>query len=178
MRHHAATAINSDFGAVVWLTGLPRAGKSTLAAHARDALARAGACPVVLDGDEVRRALVPSPGYDPDGRDAFYATLANLAALLARQGHIVLVPATAHRRRYREVARALAPRFVEVHVDTPLDGCLAQDPAGLYHDDAVAHALPGAGVGYEPPERADVIAHGGCDVLAVEHLLALLLPAH
>jgi adenylylsulfate kinase len=165
-------------GVVVWFTGLPRAGKSTLAGAVRARLGERGTRAIVLDGDEVRAALVPPPAYDDDGRDRFYGTLGRLAALLARQGLVVLVPATAHRRSYREAARAAAPAFVEVHVAAPVAECETRDPAGLYRSDARG-ALPGVGVAYEPPESPDVLAAGGEDadaaartVAAIEALLA------
>ncbi|HEV8244504.1 MAG TPA: adenylyl-sulfate kinase, partial [Polyangiaceae bacterium] len=110
-------------GAVVWFTGRPAAGKSTLAISAATKLRERGLALALLDGDEVRSLLVPRPGYDEPERDAFYATLAGLAALLANQGLVVLVAATAHRKSYRDRARRLAPRFVEVHVDVPLQEC-------------------------------------------------------
>src|SRR5262249_39607953 len=153
-------------GAVVWITGLPRAGKSTLAARVHERLGAAGRARVLLDGDEVRAALVPRPGYDAAGRDAFYPTLAQLAALVAAQGLVVLVAATANQRRYREAARARAPRFIEVYVATPLAECETRDPAGLYRSDARG-ALPGVGVGYEVPTAPDVVARGGHDDAAV-----------
>jgi adenylylsulfate kinase len=155
-------------GVVVWLTGLPRAGKSTLAERVRQRL-QANRRTVILDGDEVRDALVPRPGYDDAARDGFYRTLANLAALLARQGLTVLVPATAHRRVWRAAARTAAPRFVEVHVATPLKDCQARDPAGLYRS-AARDGLPGVGVVYEAPAAPDVTAEGGDDDRAVELL--------
>lgn len=163
-------------GVVVWLTGLPRAGKSTLARAAAERLAAGGERPILLDSDDVRGALVPPPGYDPAARDAFYATLGRLAALLARQGFVVLVPATAHRRAYREAARALAPRFVEVYVATPVDECRRRDPAGLYASTARA-ALPGAGVAYEAPLAADVVAAAGADPTAVDAIVAQVAAA-
>ena len=116
-------------GVVVWFTGLPSSGKTTLAGRVARALAAAGRAHCVLDGDAVRAALVPPPGYDAASRAAFYATLARLAALLARQGLVVLVPATAHRRAFRDDARALAPRFVEVFVSTDVDTCRAATDA-------------------------------------------------
>jgi adenylylsulfate kinase len=161
-------------GAVVWITGLPAAGKSTLAVLVAARLREAGATPVVLDGDEVRDAIVPHPGYDPGGRDGFYRTLAALAALIARQGAIVIVPATAHLRRWRDHARSCAPRFVEVHVATPIDECRRRDPKGLYARKAGGDALPGAGTDYEPPRHPEVVAHGGDDGRAAAAILALL----
>ena len=160
-------------GAVVWLTGLPSSGKSTLAWAIRERLARPSC---VLDGDELRGALVPAPGYGDRARDEFYATLGNLAALLARQGLVVLVPATAHTRALRARARAAAPRFIEVHVATPATECAARDPKGLWAAAARDEntKLPGVGVDYEPPEAADVTASGGHDRAAVDAVVARL----
>jgi adenylylsulfate kinase len=159
-------------GVVVWITGLPSAGKSTLAALLARRLREAGATPCVLDGDEVRRAIVPAPGYTPEARDAFYATLARLAALLAAQGLVVVVPATAHRAAYRAEARAIAPAFIEVYVAVDADECRRRDAKGLYA--ASTAGLPGGDVAYEPPDAAEVIAQGGHDAAAVERVLALL----
>lgn len=160
-------------GVVVWFTGLPRSGKSSLARAVRTRLVDRR--PVaILDGDEVRAALVPTPGYDPQGRDAFYATLARLAALLASQGLVVLVPATAHRRSYRQRARELAPRFIEVHLTCSLAQCVTRDPAGLYATTAHA-ALPGVGVEYEPPHAPELRASGGEDDEAAAAVAAAVL---
>jgi adenylylsulfate kinase len=159
-------------GSVVWLTGLPSSGKSTLAAAVHAELDRIGVPGVILDGDAVRAALVPSPGYSARERDDFYATLARLAALLAAQGLTVLVPATAHRAAYRADARAWAPHFFEVHVRTPLDECRRRDTKGLY---ASAHPdLPGVDLAYEAPEAPEVVAEGGQDAVAIARIVALL----
>ncbi|HEU4382692.1 MAG TPA: adenylyl-sulfate kinase [Anaeromyxobacteraceae bacterium] len=163
-------------GAVVWLTGLPASGKSTLAARLADRLRAQGRAAVVLDSDAVRRTLVPAPGYSPAERDAFYETLARLSALVARQGLAVLVAATAPRRAHRAAARALAPRFVEVFVDVPAEECARRDPKGLWARARAGEAptLPGAGAAYEPPEAPEVRASGGEDSAALEAVLARL----
>ncbi len=161
-------------GVVVWFTGLPRSGKSMLADAVRARLVARGRTPVVLDGDAVRAALVPRPGYDAEARDDFYVTLGQLAALVAHQGHVVLVPATAHKRTYREQARALAPAFVEVHVASSLADCQAHDHAGLYASVARA-ALPGVGVAYEAPSAPEVVASGGEDARAADAVVARII---
>lgn len=160
-------------GAVVWITGLPSSGKSTLAARVHRSLSGQGRASCVLDGDEVRGALVPRPGYGPQERDDFYATLAHLAALLARQDLIVIVAATAHLRAYRERARALAPRLVEVYMNVSEQTCRARDAKGLYRASTAGevHALPGADLGYEAPCSPDVVAHGGEDDAAVRAIV-------
>jgi adenylylsulfate kinase len=139
-------------GLVAWITGLPSSGKSTLAAHVVRAL---GGDAVVLDGDAVRAAIVPPHGYDDAGRADFYETLARLAALVAGSEKVVLVPATAARSAFRDRARRLAPAFVEVFLDVPLEECARRDAKGLYAA-GTAH-LPGIAAPYERPEAADVV---------------------
>jgi adenylylsulfate kinase len=151
-------------GVVAWFTGLPSSGKSTLAANVAGELRLRGVEAVTLDSDEVRAALVPKLGYDEASRAQLYGTLARLAALIARQGHVVLVPATAHRRAFRDAARSLSPAFFEVFVDTPLDECRRRDTKGLYA--ANAALAPGAGVEYERPVAPDHVAHPGDDAAA------------
>ena len=163
-------------GAVVWLTGLPSSGKSTLAGRLVARLRAAGRPAVVLDGDEVRDALVPRPGYTPEQRDSFYATLARFAALLARQELVVLVAATGHRRAYRARARALSPRFLEVVLDVPAEECRRRDGKGLYAQAArgTVPNLPGAGAEFEAPKAPEVVARGGEDAGALDEILSRL----
>ncbi len=163
-------------GVVVWITGLPSSGKSTLAANLRERLEEAKRPSALLDGDAVRNALVPRPGYAPAERDAFYATLGRLASLLAAQGLVAVVAATAPRRAHREEARRAAPRFVEVYVDVPAEECARRDAKGLWAKARAGDApdLPGAGAPYEAPEAPDVTARGGEDAAAVDEILALV----
>jgi adenylylsulfate kinase len=160
-------------GVVVWFTGLPSSGKSTLAEQVRARLRQSGHNPVLLDGDAVRASIVPVPGYDPRARADFYETLARLAALLAGEGHVVLVAATANRRVFRERARELAPRFVEVFVAADPKDCRARDSRGLY---AAARAgtatgVPGADAAFEPPLAPEITARGGLDEAAAERVV-------
>jgi len=160
-------------GIVIWVTGLPSAGKSTLAEAVVTELRARGDCACLLDGDSVRASLVPAPGYSPEERANFYESLARLAALVAEQGLAVVVAATAHRRAFRERARELAPGFIEVWVDTPLSECEQRDAKGLYaaRREGEASGLPGSDETYEPPSQADVVAHGGDDAQAIAAVL-------
>ena len=160
-------------GIVAWFTGLPSSGKSTLAAAVAGELRLRGREAVTLDSDELRGAFVPPLGYDDDARALLYGMLGRLAALLARQGHVVLVPATAHRRSYRDAARALAPAFIEIFVDTPLDECRRRDTKRLYADH-VAQA-PGVGLPYEPPSSPDVTVTPADEAEDVAALIATKL---
>jgi len=157
-------------GTVVWFTGLPASGKSTLAERVRE---RVGG--ILLDSDAMREVLEADNYTD---RDSFYHRLGALAALLARQGHIVLVAATAPRRKHRDDARVLAPRFVEVYVTTPLVECERRDPKHLYASARAGHAplFPGIGVPYEPPPAPELTATGGKDDAAVVAIERRVVP--
>ncbi len=176
-------------GAVVWVTGLPASGKSTFARSLRDRLRDGGVAAAVLDGDAVRAALVPAPGYDPAGRAAFYETLGNLALALAAEGLVAIVAATAHRRAFRDRVRTRLssgaetrqgpPRFVEVLVDVPPEVCAARDPKGLWAKARAGEApeLPGGAIAYERPLAPEVVARGGDDEAAIEAAVARVVAA-
>lgn len=151
-----------DPGFVVWLTGLPGSGKSTVADALEGDLAARGIRAARLESDVVRRVFYPRPTYGEEERDAFYAGLVWLASLLARHGVPVVIDATAHRREYRRRARERLPRYFEVFLDCPLEVCESRDPKGIYRlgrrsPDA---RVPGLQVAYEPPEHPELIAHG------------------
>jgi adenylylsulfate kinase len=162
-------------GVVVWFTGLPASGKTTLAERLRARLADHGRTAIVLDSDVVRDVL-GAAGYGEAERAAFYRVLGRLAAVIADQGAIVLVSATAPLREHRNAAGRGNHRFLEVWVDTPLAVCEARDFKNLYaraHRGELPH-VPGVGAPFEPPEHPDAIAHGGYDDAALAKLEAML----
>jgi adenylylsulfate kinase len=166
-------------GALVWISGLPSSGKSTLAVAAQQRLTEAGIASCILDGDAVRAALVPRPGYDAESREHFYETLGNFAALLVAQGLVVLVPATAHRLSYRAHARAQVGVFLEVEVTTSLSECRRRDTKGLYRAQAEGRlaGVPGEDLRYERAATPDLSASGGEDAAALERLIVLVRAA-
>ena len=163
-------------GAIVWFTGLPSSGKSQLARRVQARLA--GECKpcCVLDGDRVRSLLHPKPGYSSTERDDFYLTLGGLALELAQQGLMVLVPATANRKHYRDQIRAQAARFIEVWMTASLDECRLRDAKRLYAQFAGGQlqGVPGEDVSYEAPEFAEVTANGGEDSEALQRIVKFL----
>jgi adenylylsulfate kinase len=165
-------------GVVVWFTGRPSSGKSTLARAVYAKLREEPQLSVcVLDGDEVRAALVPTPGYTGNERAAFYETLANLAALLAAQGQVVLVAATAGERAFRDRARQKASTFVEVYLDVPLEECVRRDAKGLYASSKEhrVFGLPGFDAPYEPPYAPELTTNGVDDGSSVARIVELVL---
>jgi adenylyl-sulfate kinase len=154
-------------GATVWMTGLPASGKSTVAAGVEAHLLGRGHGAYILDGDNLRHGLNGDLGFSAEDRAENVRRTAEVAALLADAGVVVLVALVSPYRADRAAARAVHERrglpFLEVYVATSLEECERRDPKGLYAR-ARAGELPGlTGVDdpYEPPAAPDVVIAGG-----------------
>jgi bifunctional enzyme CysN/CysC len=169
-------------GATVWFTGLPGAGKSTVAAGVEERLLAAGRPAFLLDGDNLRHGLNGDLGFDEDARSENVRRTAHVAKLLADSGTIALVslvsPYAADRASAAALHAADELEFVEVHVDAPLELCEERDPKGLY---ARARAgelagLTGIGAPYEPPPEPDLVVGAAGETVEreVERVLELL----
>jgi bifunctional enzyme CysN/CysC len=121
-------------GGVVWLTGLSGSGKSTIGTHLERALFDSGHNVMLLDGDSVRKGLCSDLGFSDDDRRENIRRVAQLSALLAKQGVLVICAFISPFRSERDLARKLAGEsvFLEVLVDCPLEECKRRDPKGLY----------------------------------------------
>jgi adenylylsulfate kinase len=148
-------------GAVVWITGLSGAGKTTLAQALERALFDRGCNVFLLDGDKVRHGLCADLGFSLPERSENVRRIGEVARLFYEAGQIAIVSVISPLRADRARARALipAPHFIEVHCDCPLAVCEARDPKGLYRK-ARAGLLPeftGITSPYESPEAPDVL---------------------
>ena len=171
-------------GATVWMTGLPASGKSTVAAAVEARLVGEGRPAYVLDGDNLRHGLNGDLGFSADDRAENVRRTAEVAALLADAGVVVLVALVSPYRADRAAARAVHERlelpFLEVHVATSLEECERRDPKGLY---ARARAgelthLTGVDDPYEPPQSPEVTVTGDEPLeAAAERLLTALRTA-
>lgn len=149
-------------GAVVLLTGLPGAGKTTLGAAVTAALEAAGTPATHLDGDEVRRTISAGLGFSAEDRATHVRRVGWVAARIARHGGVVVVsliaPEDAVRREVARLVREAGARMALVHVATPVAECERRDPKGLY---ARARAgdlvgLTGVDAAYEIPAEPDL----------------------
>jgi len=140
-------------GSVIWFTGLSGSGKSTLAGLMSEELERRGVHAERLDGDEIRKNLSPELGFSPADRDENIRRIGFVAALVERCGACAVVAAISPYRTARDAVRRSVQRFVEIHVDCPIDVLKARDPKGLYKR-ALAGELTGftgLDAPYEPP---------------------------
>jgi adenylylsulfate kinase len=150
---------------VVWFTGLPGCGKTTIAKAVKAILSENGIEVKILQLDEIRRVVTPNPKYTDEEREIVYASLAYMAKILAEAGRNVIVDATANRRRYRDLARRLVPDFAEVYVRADIDTCMAREaqrkaefaPKDIYKKAVQERAaVPGINVDYEEPLNPEI----------------------
>ncbi len=156
-------AVSRREGFCLWLTGLPAAGKTTIAQGLLAKLKQRGWGAELLDGDEVRQGLSADLGFDRRSREAHARRVAYVAKLLARHETIPIVALISPYRASRAAARDTIGRFVEVYVATPLEVCMARDPKGLYRKALAGeiHEMTGVDDPYEPPEAPEIQVDAG-----------------
>jgi adenylylsulfate kinase len=149
-------------GVTVWLTGLPSAGKTTIAHELAGRLRAGGRRVEVLDGDEIREFLSAGLGFSREDRHTNVQRIGFVAELLACNGVLALVPVIAPYADSRDAVRkrheANATPYVEIHVATPVEVCSVRDVKGLYAKQAAGEisGLTGVDDPYEEPVAPDL----------------------
>ncbi|MDH5202153.1 MAG: adenylyl-sulfate kinase [Nitrospirota bacterium] len=149
-------------GIAIWITGLPGSGKSTVA----DALKIARSESIILRMDELRKIVTPEPTYSDAEREIVYRTLVYVAKILTENGHDVIIDATGNLRRWRELARKLIPKYMEIYLRCPIELCREREkqriethgaPKDIYKKGAEGWPVPGAVAPYEEPLNPEII---------------------
>jgi bifunctional enzyme CysN/CysC len=177
-------ARNQHRGAVVWLTGLSGAGKSTIARGVEKELFQLRMHTYVLDGDNLRHGLNANLGFAPEDRAENIRRVSEVAKLMADAGTVVITsfisPYKADRDRARSIALQAGAEFVEIFVDAPLAVCEQRDPKGLYHKARAGElkGFTGIDAPYEPPDDPEITVRTDQQTPAesVDQILSRLLP--
>lgn len=150
-------------GRVIWITGRPATGKTTLARALLQHFEREGVATLWLDSDDLRDVLTPNATYSDAERDHFYKSIGHLAKLGANGGTTVIVSATASKRVYRENVRAQVKKFTEIWLTAEREVLRQRDIKGLYAKSQMGEIenLPGVGAAYETPLNADIVVDTG-----------------
>jgi bifunctional enzyme CysN/CysC len=175
----ARAAIKHQRPCIVWLTGLPSAGKSTIANVLERRLHSAGYHTYLLDGDNIRHGLNKDLGFSPEDRVENIRRIGEVARLMVDAGLIVICSFISPFARERRAVRALVEpgEFIEVYVDTAVEVAEQRDPKGLYQRARRGELTGFTGVDapYEVPERPEV--HLDAGTLAPEQSAARVLAA-
>jgi bifunctional enzyme CysN/CysC len=157
----AHVALKGHPPCVVWFTGVPAAGKSTIANIVQSRLHRLGVHTYLLDGDNVRHGLSSDLGFTHEDRVENIRRVAEVARLMADAGLVALVAFISPFRAERRFARCLVAHgeFCEVFVDVPLSVAEARDPKGLYAKARAGELANFTGIDspYERPEHPEVV---------------------
>lgn len=156
-------------GSIVWLTGLPSAGKTTLAQFVAERLQDQGVAVELLDGDVIRSRIGGGLGFSRKDREENINRICFVADLLARHGITVVVAAISPYRDLRAKIRAQLNPFIEVFVNAPLEVCEKRDIKGLYkrYRNGEITGLTGVDDVYEPPLSPDVNCHTDVETIAM-----------
>ncbi len=167
--------MSNNEGFVLWFTGLPGAGKTTLANKISEILKEKGYRVEILDGDEIRKGLSKDLGFSKEDREKHNERVMFVAKILSRNGVITLVPLISPYREIRERARSEIPNFIEVYVRCPLDVLIKRDPKGLYKKALAGEIknLTGLQDTYEEPINPDIVID--TDKLDIQQSVDLIL---
>ena len=151
-----------DKGIVVWLTGLPGSGKTTLAMRVAEKLRREGYRVEVIDGDWARKTISLGAGYTKEERRIHLHRIAWVARLLARNGVIVLCSFVSPYNDVREMIKNIISEevlFKLVYVKCPVEECIRRDPKGLYKKALRGEIKHFTGISdpFEEPENPDLV---------------------
>lgn len=156
---------NEHKSAVIWLTGLPSSGKSTIAVELQSQLFKRRCQVYILDGDNIRHGLNKNLGFSPRDRAENIRRIGETAKLFADAGFLVITSFISPYKKDRAQVRDILPKgdFIEVFVDTSLEECERRDPKGLYKK-ARSGEIPeftGISAPYEEPENPEIIIKTG-----------------
>lgn len=148
----------NEKGFVLWFTGLPGSGKTTLAEKLKSILVSNGHRVEILDGDEIRKGLSKDLGFSKEDREKHNERVMFVAKLLSRNGVVTLVPLISPFREVRKKARGEIDNFIELYVDCSLDTAIKRDPKGLYKKALAGEItnLTGIQDPYEKPLHAEL----------------------
>jgi bifunctional enzyme CysN/CysC len=144
----------------LWLTGLPGAGKSTIANLLEKQLFASGRHTYVLDGDKIRQGLNRDLGFSEEDRVENMRRAMEVARLFVDAGLVVIVAFISPYRAERDYARSRfdPDEFVEIYIDAPLEECERRDPKGLYAQARRGELINFTGIDsdYEPPVAPEI----------------------
>jgi adenylylsulfate kinase len=158
-------SLNAHDSLILWFTGLPSSGKSTIANEVEKRLITSGVRTFILDGDNVRMGLCKDLGFSEEDREENIRRIGEVSKLFSDAGCVVLSAFVSPYRRDRDAIRALVEdgEFVEVFVDAPVEICEERDVKGLYKKarEGIIKNFTGIDDPYEEPLNPEITIKTG-----------------
>lgn len=172
-------AIKNHLPAVLWFTGLPGAGKSTLANALESSLHDRGYHTMLLDGDNIRHGLCKDLRFSETDRKENIRRIAEVARLFVDAGLIVITAFISPFEADRQMAKAIigADCFYDIYCDCPLESCEMRDPKGHYQKarQGLIQEFTGVSSPYEIPKNPAIIVNTRQDIdSSLQDLLSAL----
>lgn len=146
-------------GFVLWFTGLPCSGKTTVADKVAEVLKARGMKVERLDGDVVRKSLTRDLGFSKEDRDKNIERVTFVAMILSRNGVAVLPAFVSPYIAARENARKETTNFIEVYVKCSVEECEKRDVKGMYKKarEGIIKEFTGVDDPYEEPPNPEIV---------------------
>jgi len=158
---------------VLWFTGLPASGKTTLSCAFSF---RSDVDTCVLDANDIRKGLNSNLGFSPEDRSENIRRLAEVAKLFVDRNIITSVAAITPYKADRDNARNIIriERFVEIFCDCSVEECIKRDPKGLYKKAIAGEIQNFIGISdlYEKPIDPEIILE--TDKLSIPDCLEII----
>lgn len=181
--HHATVTrgrrekLNGHRSVIIWFTGLPTSGKSTIAHAVEEELHQMGCRTFVFDGDNVRHGLCSDLGFSPADRTENIRRIGEMTRLFIEAGVIALTAFVSPFKTDRDRVRALAGdgNFIEIHCKCPVEICEQRDVKGHYRKakEGLIKEFTGVSSPYEEPENPELVLETA--ICTVEECVAKVL---
>lgn len=169
--------LNRHRSSLVWITGLPGSGKSTIAHELEHRLMQEGVRTFVLDGDNVRQGLCRDLGFSASDRKENLRRIGEVGKLFADAGILTIAAFASPYRADRLMVRRMFGEgdYIEVYLKCRLEVCESRDPKGMYRKARRGEIQNFTGVSdpYEPPENPEILLE--TDTLSVGESVARIL---
>ncbi len=155
--------LNNHSSMILWFTGLPSSGKSTLANEVEKRLMEHSIRTYILDGDNVRTGLCKDLGFSEEERAENIRRIGEVAKLFVDAGIVVLSAFVSPYRRDRDAVRNLVEKgeFIEIYIKCPVEECEKRDVKGLYKKarQGIIKGFTGVDDPYEEPLNPEIVVN-------------------